>query len=72
MSKLINRIKYWLFVRRYHIEGLRFETNEDGYIDVIAEIKGKRVVIHLLSPDGTVSEGVTDFGIAKSAQRVVG
>jgi hypothetical protein len=70
MIKLINRIKYWIYVRRFHVDGIRLESNEKGEVEVLVEVNGKCHLIRRIDHLGLgVSEGITDYGIAKIAER---
>lgn len=68
--KYFNRLKYWLFVRRFHIDGIRFESNGNS-VDVIAVVNGNSHVIETIKHLDGISSGVTDYGIAKIAQRAI-
>ena len=63
MKKIFNRIKFWILARRYHIHGIRLESNKSGGVDVLVQAKGKTVRVAIVSHLTGVSEGVTDYGI---------
>lgn len=69
MRKYFNRIKYWFLVRRYHIDGIRLESNRDGGVDVCVEANSGLVRIAEIKHLEGVSECVTDYGIMKCIDR---
>lgn len=62
VRKIFNRLKNWLQVRRYHIEGLRIEQEQGGPLHIYVEVNGNKIRItdNFGARDG---DGITDFGI---------
>ena len=63
MTGLINRFKYWLKVRKYHIESIHFETNRNGHVDVLVQVDGELHKITDIRHLEGLGESITDYGI---------
>ena len=63
--KLLNKIKTYLKVRKYHIDGIRIRVNEKGEFTISLRHKGLEVPIIGRTEAMLGDYEITDYGIYK-------
>ena len=69
MKKYWYRTKHWLFIRRYRLEDIKFESDGKGNVDVFVCANDKQERITTIRHLEGTSERVTDYGIAIAVKR---